>query len=244
MEPAEYGRMYHAEDQLWWYRGLRLNLHAAFQRAGVPQAGRVLDAGCGTGANLASLTRLFDRLTGVDLSTQAVAYCRARGLRRTVAADVNGLPFRSATFDGVLCSDVFECAEVDERRGLRELARVTRPGGRIIVTVAAYQFLLGEHDRAVHCVRRYTKRRARRVFGSDDVKVARMRYLFGSLAVPIIAYRLTSRRRCAAMPTSDVFPFPRWVDGLLYTIVRLEAFVARFAPLPFGTTLLIELERR
>jgi len=163
------------------------------------------------------------------------------------------LPFPDAAFDGVLCSDVFECAEVDPRRGMTELARVTRPGGWIIVTVAAFQFLLSEHDRAVHSVRRFTRARAREALTVDGVAIVAMRYLFGALFVPIVSYRVVralarrvsgalARARMAA-PRSDVFLPPRPLNVALDAVLRLETAMGSRLGLPFGTTLLVELAR-
>jgi len=245
MEAAEYRRMASVDDSLWWYRGLRLFFRDTLGTARPARDAAALDAGCGTGANMRLLAESFSRVVGCDLSEEAVRLSRRRGLERLFIADVNRLPLRSAAFSFVLCSDVFESFEVDERRAIEELARVTRPGGRVLLTVAAFQFLLSEHDRAVHSVRRYTKTRARADFAVGGVRITGMRYLFGSLFVPIVAYRVTRRlvRRRAAAPRSDLFALPRPLDALLYAIVRLERFVARWVPMPFGTTLLIELER-
>src|SRR5690242_258321 len=146
MEPYEYSKMFELEDRLWWYRGLRLHLRQALRRAALPADALVLDAGCGTGANLALLGATFSRAVGCDLSEAGVAFSARRGLKRVVVADVNHLPFRTGAFDGVLCSDVMECAEVEPRAAAAELARVTRTGGRLIVSASAYEFLRSEHD--------------------------------------------------------------------------------------------------
>lgn len=247
MEAAEYRRMFEVEDTLWWYRALRLFFGDAISSAALPPGAAALDAGCGSGANTILLGASFARVVGCDLSEEAVRLSRRRGLERLLVADVNRLPFRSAAFDYVLCADVFESLEVDERRAIEELARVTKPGGRLVVSVAAFQLLLSEHDRAVHSVRRYTKDRARAAFGVGGIRIARMRYLFGFLFVPMAAYRLTRRlarhRAAAAPPRSDLFMPPRALNALLYGLVRLERLASRWVPMPFGTTVLVELER-
>lgn len=247
MEPDEYRRMFEAEEALWWYRALRLYLADAFDRAPLPRPARVLDVGCGSGGNLAMLAGRFGRVIGCDLSEEAVRLCRTRGMTRVLAADINHLPFREATFDAVLASDVFETQEVDEAAGIAEIARVTRPGGRVVLSVAAFQFLLGEHDAAVHSVRRYTRYRARRAFETRGLEVVGMRYLFGLFFPPITLYRLArrlaGRRRPGTPPRSDVF-VPWWpVNGALLAVARAERALAHAIRLPFGTTLLVELVR-
>jgi len=245
MEDAEYRRMFEVEDRLWWYRGLRAYLAEAIARARVPAGARALDAGCGTGANLVLLAGAFARAAGCDLAPRAVALARMRGLPRTLVADVNALPFRDGAFGCVLCADVFESAEIDERRALAELARVTASGGTVLVTVAAYQWLLSEHDRAVHSVRRYTRGRARRALSAPGLRAERVRYLFGTLLLPIVAFRLLRGLvgRRAEAPRSDLFVPPAPVNALLAGIVGLERALARVIALPFGTTLLLELRR-
>jgi SAM-dependent methyltransferase len=247
MEPDEYRRMFEVEEALWWYRALRLYLADAFDRASLPRAARILDVGCGSGGNLAMLAGRFGRVIGCDLSEEAVRLCRTRGIARVLAADVNHLPFREATFDAVLASDVFETREVDEVAGIAEIARVTRPGGRVILNVAAFQFLLSEHDAAVHSVRRYTGGRARRAFETRGLELVGMRYLFGLFLPPIVLYRLARwlgpRRPPGTPPRSDVF-LPRWpVNGMLLAVARAERALAHAIHLPFGTTLLVELVR-
>jgi len=247
MEAHEYPKMYDLEDRLWWYRGVRLYFQAALRRAGLSRDVAVLDAGCGTGANLALLSRMFRYAVGCDLAQSAVALCGRRGLRRALVADVNHLPFKDGAFGGVICSDVLECGEVDERLAVAELARVTRPGGPIVLSASAYEFLMSEHDRAVHAVRRYTKRRLRQALAVPGVEIVGMRHLFGAFFAPIVAYRLLRRwlrpPTEARPPQSDLFQPPRIVNELLFGVARTEAALSRLGHLPFGTTLLVEMKR-
>ena len=238
--------MFDAEDALWWYRALRLYLGDAFDRARLPRDARILDVGCGSGGNLAMLAERYGRVAGCDLAEEAVRLCRARGLERVLAADLNHLPFRAGVFDAVLASDVFECREVDEAAAIAEIARITRPGGRVILTVAAFQFLLSEHDAAVHSVRRYTRTRARRAFAAGGLEITRMSYLFGLFFLPIALYRLARRRRRGpeAPRRSDVFLPPLPINATLLAAARAERLLGSAVSLPLGTTLLVELVRR
>ncbi len=99
-------------------------------------SGRVLEVGIGTGRNLGSYP---DRVhpVGIDLSARMLA----RAARRLVAAaattalaqaDVEQLPFPDATFDTVTATCVF-CSVADPVAGLSEAARVTKPGGRVLL---------------------------------------------------------------------------------------------------------------
>ena len=130
---------------------------AAGRAPGEPGGGRrLLDAGCGTGYNLLALGGL-GRATGVDLSPDAIAFCRERGVR-ALRGSVLQLPFADACFDAVTSFDVLYHAWVsDDRAAVAEMARVLRPGGVALVRVPALKALWGAHDVEVQSRHRYTR---------------------------------------------------------------------------------------
>ncbi len=91
---------------------------------------RILDAGCGVGAFSEPLVAA-NTVHGVDFSAKSLEYAAARGLR-THAGDLAALPFADGWFDVVLCIGVIQLID-DHLPVLRELARVTRPGGTLLV---------------------------------------------------------------------------------------------------------------
>ena len=133
MEKHEYRQMFDTEDSLWWYRGIRLYFEQAIQRTDLREDAVVLDAGCGTGANVVFLSNLFPRTFGCDLAEEAVALCVSRGLKRVLVADVNHLPFRSDTFDCVLVTQVLPFI-FDVRAAFRTAHRILAPGGVLLAT--------------------------------------------------------------------------------------------------------------
>src|SRR5688500_3743515 len=126
--------MYRVEDTLWWYVGMRRIGEALLD--GRLQPGLcILDAGCGTGGNLRWLSR-YGTAVGVDLATEAMRFCRLRRLTTTAQASVLNLPYPDATFDLVTSFDVIYHLDVaDDVAALRELSRVLRPGGALLVRV-------------------------------------------------------------------------------------------------------------
>lgn len=98
-----------------------------------PQA-RLLEVGCGAGG-LASFFR-HERHFGVDISTVALVAARANGLN-VATAEGERLPFKDGLFDVVVCCEVMEHLD-DPERTLREIGRVTRPGGLIVLTMPQY----------------------------------------------------------------------------------------------------------
>jgi SAM-dependent methyltransferase len=247
MEAAEYKKLFDVEETHWWFKGIRLYFRHVLLHTGGTQEGRVLDAGCGTGGNLDLLSQMFTQANGFDISPAAVAFCRKRGFHRTVVADMNHIPFKDDTFDYIICSDVFECREIDELQSLAELVRISKKGGRMIISVAAYQFLLSDHDKAVHSVRRYTKDRAARIFSAKGVEIGHMQYLFGVFFPFIVMYRKTKSLLKNVLnirlSDSDVFGFPDMLNNACYQVVKLEMLLSRLCRLPFGTTLLVEIRK-
>ncbi len=199
MKPAEYRRMYEAEEVQWWYAGQRAIasalLEPALGAATAPGATRLLDAGCGTGFNLLALGRL-GRATGIDLAPEAIVFCRERGVR-AARASLLALPFRNAAFDAVTSFDVIYHAWVtDDRAAVAEMARVVRPGGLLLVRVPALKMLWGAHDTEVQSRHRYTRGELSALLERCGLRVERATYC-NSLLFPL----LLARRR-----------LDRWLD--------------------------------
>lgn len=98
--------------------------------------GRVLEVGIGTGLNL-DLYPANVEITGIDLSPKMLARARRRAARLGLnvaleEANVEALPFADASFDTVVATCVF-CCVADPLRGLRELRRVVKPEGQVLL---------------------------------------------------------------------------------------------------------------
>jgi SAM-dependent methyltransferase len=91
----------------------------------------MLDVGCGTGTFCEMAKQ---RSVGIDINPDNVEYCRRRGIRAQVGSALD-LPFSANNFDGVHCSHVLQVFNPNEAvKCLQELARVTKPGGIIVIT--------------------------------------------------------------------------------------------------------------
>lgn len=233
--PAEYERMYRLEDSLWWYRGLHARVLAAARRCldGVSD-GRILDAGCGTGAMAARLSQL-GKVTALDVSPVAVSFAARRSLTRLAQGSVTRLPVRDEAFDLVLSLDVLchgAVEDVDQAMG--EMARVLRPGGHMILNLPAYPFLCSAHDRGVFNTRRFTFRQARDIIRRPGLEPRELRF-WNSLLFPAAALQRLLRRHGEA--TSDLVAPPSWVNALLDRTLAAEAALTRGAALPFGLSI-------
>jgi SAM-dependent methyltransferase len=229
------------EDRHWWYQGRRHVLNVAIASLGVPPRARILDAGCGSGRNMVELAR-YGQVTGVELSDTSVALARARSLGEVVEGSVMEMPFAPDSFDLAVCLDVIEHLE-DDRGALRELRRVIAPGGSLLVTVPAYQWLWSGHDEINHHHRRYNRRNLIEAARDAGWQCARTTY-FNSLLLPVaILLRALDKLHTRATESSlDLWVPPAPLNWLLQRPLDLEAAViGRGGQIPAGLSLLAVL---
>jgi SAM-dependent methyltransferase len=227
-----------AEDRHWWYRGRRKVLDGILAGLGLPANARILDAGCGSGRNMVELAH-FGTVTGVELSQTSVALARARDVGEVIAGSALEMPFADDSFDLAVTLDVIEHLE-DDLAALRELRRVVAPGGALLVTVPAYQWLWSGHDEINHHHRRYTRRSLQRVAQPAGWMQLRTTY-FNSLLLPVaIMLRVLERVNTKTTESSlDLWVPPAPANWLLERPLTLEAAViARGARIPAGLSLL------
>jgi SAM-dependent methyltransferase len=227
-----------AEDRHWWYRGRRTVLEKTIDSLELRPAARILDAGCGSGRNMVDLARRGS-VTGVELSETSVRLARERGVGDVVLGSVLEMPFTDASFDLAVCLDVIEHLE-DDAAALRELRRVVAPGGWLLVTVPAYQWLWSGHDEINHHHRRYTDgslRRAAEQAGWTEVRSTH----FNALLLPAaILLRVLERFKANATASSlDLWVPPMALNWLLERPLLLEAsLIGRGGRIPAGLSLL------
>jgi SAM-dependent methyltransferase len=235
MKVEEYERMFHAEETHWWYVGMRAISLALLGPPGTPST-RLLDAGCGTGSNLIHL-KVRGRTVGVDLSEEAVGFCRSRETTVT-RASLLSLPFADACFDEVTSFDVLYHRWVtDDRAAIRELARVLRPGGLLLLRVPALKALWGAHDEAVHSRHRYTRAEVVGLLADAGLEIERATYA-NSFLLPLLAIRRTLDR-VTSREGSDVESLPAPVDRFFRGLLLLEARLVRRISLPLGASVFV-----
>jgi SAM-dependent methyltransferase len=224
MEQAYELQTHRAEDRHWWYRGRRRVLHGVIGRLALAPEARILDAGCGSGRNMVELAR-YGSVTGIELSEVAVAAARERGVGEVVAGSLSELPFADDSFDMAVCLDVIEHLD-DDRGALRELRRVIAPGGVLLVTVPAYQWLWSSHDEVNQHRRRYRRSTLLEAAAAAGWHPERTTY-FNSVLLPIaIVMRVLERMRRGEPESSlDLWIPPSPLNEILQQPMNLEAAV-------------------
>lgn len=260
MDGPVYEQTRRIEEAHWWFRGMRRIYRKQIRaiRPGAepePEPGsatagsepfRVLDVGCGTGGNRALLEE-FGEVWGVDSAASAVRFAHDRGWPRVILGSATDLPVPDASFDLVTALGVIEHVPDDERM-LRELHRVTKPGGHILLMTSAHPWLWSVHDDAVHHQRRYGKRQFQERISGAGWVIEQLSYINAFLFPPIAVIRLLqrlvpSRPAEEEQEMSGFFIPPFGLNRALEGLLSLEGTLMSFGNLPVGVGLLCRARR-
>ena len=242
MERAVFDRMAELDQIHWWYVARRKILADLIGREIVPpRSARVLEIGCGTGHNFEML-RHFGHIDALEVDDAARDLASLR-----LGAEVGSAPLpaltgvESGAYDLVALLDVLEHIDGD-RAALESIAAKLAPGGRILVTVPAYQWMWSAHDVAHHHKRRYSKRSLRNVAAAAGLRVDRIGY-FNSLLFPVAAAARLLGKLTGRTSSDDTLP-PAPLNHLLREIFGLERHLIGRVPMPAGVSLFAILSNR
>ena len=247
MNPAELWNIARHEPRHWWYRGMRSILAALLPRHLTGKTIKnVLDAGCGTGYTadwLRSIRPWNFFLT--DIEGAALAFARRLSLSNLVEADLRSLPFCDACFEVALSLDVLvHVPRGYETQCLKELCRVLKPGGLLVVRAAALDVLRSRHSEFIGEKQRFTRKRLTRTASQSGFRVLRCTYANGLLLPLAIAKFRVWEPLLRKPAASGVEPLPHWLATLLYWPLALEAkWLGAGLNLPLGQSLFLVGEK-
>jgi SAM-dependent methyltransferase len=230
------------EPDYWWYRARARMLRLIFDEhlpSDVVGPLLALDVGSADGPS-GFWTGRRARVVSADVDPRGLA-------DRGMGARIPDLPFRDATFDVVTAFDVIEHCQ-PESDALAEVARVIRTGGRLLLSVPAYEWAWTEFDVANGHYRRYTKRRATRALESSGFRVLRATHAFAGVFPAFAAQRLGSRLRERSRHSSpaDIVGLPvvsPTVERVLMGLCRLDELLLPRYDLAFGSSVMVAAER-
>jgi SAM-dependent methyltransferase len=231
-----YPILFRVEQSHWWHIGRRKILAGFVEeicRQVTDRRPRILDVGCGTGANLLMLSKYGDA-EGVDVSEDALAFCRERGLDKVRLGAGEELPYEDATFDLVTAFDVVEHMD-DDLAGLREMRRVLRPGGRVLLFVPTFMFLWGVQDDVSHHRRRYRLPELQRVLEEAGFEMERATYANITFFLPILLVRKLMRLTGIKTESENKITISA-LNGVLGRVFGAESWLLRYMNLPFGVS--------
>ncbi len=235
MDRRVYDRMAEHDSTHWWYRARRDILADYIARyAGLPKDARILEIGCGTGHNLPMLAR-FGRVEAIEIDPAARAIASARLGEPVGEAPLPTLAgVERGAYDLIAVLDVVEHI-ADDVGALSAMAACLKPGGKILITVPAHQWMWSAHDVVNHHHRRYSKATLKAAIATAGLQPAKLGY-FNSLLFPLAAAarvvgRLTGR------DDSDDSPPAKPLNAVFEAIFRLERHLVGRVPMTPGVSI-------
>lgn len=239
MRPEEIDKMHRLEENHWWFQGKKSLVRSALETTAVPD-GHYLDVGCGTGMFMRELGR--ERFAcGLDLSPLALSYCRDDGLQNLVNASCDSIPFADNTFSLISLLDIVEHTP-DDSSVMKEVYRICKPGGLVLITVPAVMTLWSSHDEAHHHKRRYTRQQLASLCQASGFSLLRLTYTNFFIFLPVLLRR-TIFRKLFAREGSDLKAAPPWLNRFLRWLYEIESACVKHADFPCGVSLLMMLQK-
>jgi SAM-dependent methyltransferase len=235
MEREVYEAMAEHDERHWWYRARRQVIAELIRRkVPLPKDARLLEIGCGTGHNLPMLGE-FGQVDALEVDPIARGMAEKRLGRMVLSSPLpalDGLP--DDTYDIVAALDVVEHIP-DDKAALEGIARVLKPGGKLLMTVPAHQWMWSAHDVVNHHQRRYSKRDFKRLVDQSPLQLESIGYL-NSLLFPLaMAQRLASK--LTGKEDANLAPPAEPINQVLERVFALERRVIGRIPLPPGLSL-------
>ncbi|WP_278391314.1 class I SAM-dependent methyltransferase [Sphingobium yanoikuyae] len=235
MDRSAYTSMNAQEGEHWWFVARRAIIDGLIRdHVALPDDARILEAGCGTGGNLALLAQ-HGNVDALEYDDEARAIAAARGV---ATVEAGALPekvgFGDRRYDLIALLDVLEHVDQDEA-SLAALRGRLAAGGRLLVTVPAVPWLWSDHDVLHHHKRRYTHDGLARVAAAAGLRVEASGY-FNSLLFPLaVAQRLAHQLLRREAPL-DARPAP-WLNRSLQQVFAAERHMLGRINFPIGLSL-------
>ncbi len=233
-------RLFEYEDNYWWFKVTRDFLDNYLQSLDRSRSIKILEIGCGTGGNL-SLLASFGEIYNLDLNLKALTYCHQRGFSRASCQDVQNLAFKKETFDLVVGMHIIEHVG-DDYKALEEIKQVLKPRAKLILAFPAYSLFWSYHDLALKHKRRYNPYKFIKTLKQDGFKISAGTHYSLFLLPLIVAFRLFMSLTKKSSH-EDVYSIPTFLNSILYFLAKIEYYVSKVIPIPFGLSFICMLEK-
>ncbi|MCO4053322.1 MAG: class I SAM-dependent methyltransferase [Bosea sp.] len=234
------------EDRSFWF--LHRNRCLAHLARRFRPDGPFLDIGGGNGFVAKALVAEGVDCALLEPGVEGALAAHARGISPVICARIEDAALPSQAFSGVGMFDVLEHIE-DEAGALAEVQRLLRPGGRLFLTVPAYQALFSREDQDAGHFRRYNLPGLERVLEAAGFRSQFATYLFAPLPLPVFLLRTLPSRLGLLGPSSAARTDGEHTPGGAFgwTMEKLLKFEARRieagGTIPFGTSCLVVADR-
>ena len=237
MDRIVYERMAAHDTTHWWYRARREILSDYLTRFGdIPDGARILEIGCGTGHNLPMLAE-FGEIDAIEIDETAAAKASERLGKKVGSSPLPELEgVQPGSYDLVAVLDVVEHVE-DDVAALKAIATALKPGGKILITVPAHQWMWSAHDVVNHHKRRYSKGTLTAALEKAGLTWRKLHW-FNSLLFPVaVAARFAGK--LMGKDDSDDSPPPKPLNTLFEGVFGLERHLLGRVPMTPGLSIIV-----
>lgn len=236
MEEHEYQLMSEQQRWHWWYVTKRAYLQAVLEQLHLPSKAKILDLGCGVGANLQTLSH-FGEVTAVEKSVAGVHFAQQLSHAQVVQADINTYHIKKNQFDVITILDVLYHQNIqDDRHILEKALRAVKSSGYVIVMDCMHPWLFGPHDVANMARERYSRKSLEQKVSQAGGMVVRSSYTFCFSFPLFVLGRLWEKWTGLSSQDKDHQGF---VNSALAGVGKGEARFAKKIDLPVGSSLMI-----
>lgn len=237
MIASEYRALARQQRNNWWLLAKRMFLTTLLSRFVPPGAKRnLLDIGCGTGINF-EVYRRFGSITAIDTSPLALQYAKKYHYAIIRRASAMKLPATSGSFDVVTIIDVlYHKSITDDRTALKEIYRVLKHNGILVLVDCVHPFLYGPHDVNNLARERYTKQELERKIIAAGLTILHSTYLYASTFPFFVMQRLFQKYMTKKEGNSFEGETPL-MNSIFMTMCRLENQLLRRTSLPWGSSI-------
>lgn len=241
MREKDFEYLYNLEERFWWFVAMRAITDTVVASELNGRKLRILDAGCGTGYNIAHFQKAGHSVFALDIAPEAIAGVRQRGFQRVCQASVVEIPYISSTFDFVFSFEVVSQVPVQAyAEAIREMHRVLKPGGFLFLRVPAFEWLRSSHDEDLRTTHRFARSELRDKLKEAGFEVRLSTYA-NTFLFPVVLFR-RFLKHLGIGQGSDVKPLPAglaWLDPVFRRILAAEARVLGAGRrLPFGLSVI------
>ncbi len=244
MEKSEYKTLYEIENEHWWHIALHdlVEHYIAQKGSGL----KIFDAGCGTGGLMQTLEK-YGVVEGIDGSDEAIDFCMKRGLKKVRLLDLNAWKSEPDHYDAIICMDVL-CHESikDDLQMIKNFHAGLKPGGKLILNLPAFNYLMRDHDIVVKTVRRYRKKNF-----LDKIEHIGFSFEKVSYRLPLLFVILLVLKCCRFFSPpkkkaeSDLKNMPPLINRMLLNANLFENWMIKNnVSFPFGSSLFIAARKK
>lgn len=236
MKKYLYEDLFLLEDKHWWHISKRRIVHKLIEKYNTKENPKILDIGCGTGKNMEDLQNLGS-IYGLDSSPEALRFCKKRGLNNLILGSAEKTKLKNNFFDIITILDVLE--HTDDKKTLKEVHRILRDDGLIIITVPAFSWLWSNWDIVLHHKRRYTKKNLTGVFKKEGLQIIKISYMYSFLVLPVLIIRALKSLFLKKSYSSDFKLSSPFLNLIMNKITNIESFFIMLTSIPIGTSIIV-----